>query len=627
MPSKKDKIILGAAGAVGAGIMSWRAFFPWIGYDLKMIKHGKRAGGRIMKDIQNQRYLINMFEEAVEKYPKKPFIIFEDRVYTYEFVNEQTNRVANIAAQWGFKIGECVALMIENEPAFIWTFLGLQKLGIAVAFINFHIRGDPLVHTLRACEAKVLIIGQGDYILPKVEEVRGQLGDLPLYVQGQNLLLGAGYVAWDELMRTTLPVPMCRSVRAGMTPTTPCCYIFTSGTTGLPKPVIITQVKSISISKFFQLFDYLPTDIVYTCTPLYHSAAGGLGLMNTIDQGATMVLSRKFSASHFFEDIRKHNVTVVQYIGELCRYVLAVPKTPLDSKHCVRVAVGNGLRADIWDNFKTRFNIPNICEFFGATEGTVAVMNLSNRTGACGRFSPLINKLDPTPKVLVKVDVDTGEVIRNKQGFCIPVAIGEPGLLLGSIPPIYADLKFYKGNKEVNEKKILRNVLREGDMFFNFGDLLSLDKDYFVYFRDRVGDTFRWKGENVATFEVSNVLSKLPIIHDANVYGVEIPGSEGRAGMAAIHLEDDKEPTAAILKDIFQHCKESLPSYARPLFLRFPKEAAITVTMKQQKTEFRKDGFHPQNIPDPLFYYNEPAGTYSPLTMDNIQQFLTKSRL
>ncbi|XP_052795945.1 long-chain fatty acid transport protein 2-like [Mya arenaria] len=626
MPTKKDKLILGTAGAVGAGILSWRAFFPWIGYDLRMMKNGGNAGKKLMADQVNKRFLINMFEEAVEKYPKKPFIIFEDRIYTYEFVDQQTNRVANIAAKWGLKVGDCVAIMIENEPAFIWTFLGLQKLGIAVAFINFHIRGQPLIHTLKASEAKALIIGAGDYILPKIEEVRGELGDLPIFIQGQPLMVGPAYTSWDDLMLSAHPVPLCRTARAGMDLPTPCCYIFTSGTTGLPKPAIISQAKAIGMSKFFQLFYFKPSDIVYTVTPLYHSAAG-VGLMSTLDQGATMVLRRKFSAQHFFEDVRRHNVTVLQYIGELCRYLLAVPESPLDSKHCCRVAVGNGLRSDIWEKFKNRYKIPQICEFFGATEGTVSMMNLSNRTGSCGRFSPLLNKLDPTPKLLVKVDVDTGDAIRNKKGLCIPVATGETGLLLGTIPPNYQNLQFYKGGREINEKKVLRNVVKEGDAFFNFGDLLSVDKDYFVYFRDRVGDTFRWKGENVATYEVSNILTKLSCIHDANVYGVEVPGSEGRAGMAAIHLEGNMQLTPKVLKDIFNHCKENLPNYSRPLFIRFPKEESVTVTHKQQKTQLRKDGFHPENIDDPLFYYNEAAGTYTPLTLDNFQSFLTKSRL
>jgi len=627
MPRKRDKILLGAAGAIGAGLLSWRTFFPWIGYDLTMMKHGKKASQQIMHDVETNRFLINMFEEAVSKHPDKPFVIFEDRVYTYKFMDEQANRTANIALQWGLQVGDCVGIMLENEPAFIWTFLGLQKLGIAVAFINFHIKGAPLIHVVKACEAKVLIIGNGSQIVQNVEEIRGELAGIPLYVMGPNLMLGEGYQPWDELMRTTLSVLVCRSLRDKMTMAHPCCYIFTSGTTGLPKPAIISNAKAVSISKFFQLISFTSSDILYTTTPLYHSAAGGLGLMNTLDTGATMILRRKFSSHHFFEDVRRHNVTVIQYIGELCRYLLQVPENPLDGKHKVRAAVGNGLRSDIWAKFKQRYNIPNIFEFFGATEGTTAFMNLSNRLGACGRYSPLLSKLDPTPKLLIKCDPDTGEAVRDSNGHCISVKIGEPGLLLGAVPLQFANLQFYKGGKEVNENKILRNVLKEGDVYFNFGDLLALDKDYFVYFKDRVGDTFRWKGENVATYEVSNILTQMECVHDANVYGVEIPGSEGRAGMVAIHLEDNVQLSPGVLQDIFHHCQESLPSYARPVFLRFPTEVAITTTMKQQKTNLRKEGFDPESISDPLFYYDQQRKTYSPLTVESYPEFIVKSKL
>ncbi|KAL4227803.1 hypothetical protein ACF0H5_013240 [Mactra antiquata] len=627
MASKRDKVLLGVAGAVGAGVVSWRTLFPWIGYDLTMMKYGSKAGKGMLHDNTTGRYLIEMFEENVAKHPKKPFVIFEDRVYTYDFMDAQANRVANIAASWNLKFNSCVAIMIENEPSFIWTFLGLQKLGIAVAFINFHIKGAPLVHTLKACEAEALILGSQDAIFEHVNEIKQDIGDIPVYVQGNRQCMGPGYQLWDEIMSATYPVNVCKSMRAGMNGTSTCCFIFTSGTTGLPKPAIISQSKAIGICKFMMLVQISPDDIVYTSTPLYHSAAGGLGLMCVIDQGATMVLARKFSANRYFEDVRKHKCTVIQYIGELCRYVLSVPESPLDSKHNVRCAVGNGLRPDIWMEFKTRFNIPHIYEFFGATEGTIAAVNLSNRVGACGRFSPILNRLDPTKRLLVKVDVDTGEPYRNKMGHCVPVDFNEPGLLLGGIPENYKNLQFYKGGKEVNEKKLLRDVLQKGDCYFNFGDLLMIDKDYFLYFKDRVGDTFRWKGENVATYEVSNVLSKLDIIHDANVYGVQIPGSEGRAGMAAVHLENNQEITPKVLQDIYRHCEDSLPSYARPVFLRFPKEQAITVTYKQQKTHLRKEGFDPTKIEDPLYYYDKAGKTYSPLTVDNYGQFLTTSKL
>ncbi|KAL3865941.1 hypothetical protein ACJMK2_043286 [Sinanodonta woodiana] len=626
MTSKVAKRLdLGTIGLEGSSVVELKKKFAWIEEDLICLRQGQKAGIRIQHDVDNERYLIRMFEEDVARVPQKAFILFEDRVYTYEYVDQQANKVAHVVSQWNLQMGDTVAMMMVNEPAFVWTFLGLQKLGIAAAFINYNVRQKSLLHTVRACEAKALILGHGEQIFHAVEEIKSDLGDLPIYLHGL-VKPGSGYLSWDEAMERALPVPVYIKSRPKLTMTMPCCYIFTSGTTGLPKPAIITQSRAIGISKFFQLCDFCENDIVYITTPLYHSAASGIAMMAVIDQGATMALRRKFSASHYWEDVRKYDVTVIQYIGELCRYLLAVPEHPDDGKSRVRAAIGNGLRVDIWEKFVKRFNVPKIYEYFGATEGTAAFMNLSNKIGACGRLSPFLNMLDPTPKYLVKC-TDSGVPVRDKSGRCVPVKIGEPGLLIAAVPARYQTLDFYKGGKDINEKKVIRNVFEDGDVYFNFGDLLMLDKDYFTYFVDRVGDTFRWKGENVSTNEVSNVLNALDIIHDANVYGVEIPGKDGRAGMAAIHLEKNLPINEKILKEIYNHCEKNLPHYAQPVFLRFPPEMSVTVTFKQLKTEFVKDGFNPHCISDPLFYADDRKKTYSPLTKDSYSQFLAQSKL
>ncbi|KAL3865946.1 hypothetical protein ACJMK2_043290 [Sinanodonta woodiana] len=627
MSKNREKLLYGAAGVVGSSILAWRTLFPWIGYDIQYLKRSVEVGKYVMKNITSGRYLIDMFEDDVQNYPTKPFIVFEDRVYTYEFMDQQANRVASVASQWKLKVGETVAIMITNEPAFIWTFLGLQKLGIAVAFINFNIRKKPLVHSIRVCEAKVLIVGQGDDLLQAAEEIRLELEDVPIFIQGTSLLQGQSYTSFDELMQHAVPAGVCKAVRAGVHPLTPCCYIFTSGTTGLPKPCIISQTKAVALSALLILVKFSDKDIVYTPLPLYHSAGGGIGLLGTIGTGATLVLRRKFSAHHFWEDCRKYNVTIAQYIGELCRYLLAVPEHPVDGEHCVRVMIGNGLRMDIWERFQSRFKVPNICEFFGATEGTTAIMNVSNRVGSCGRVSPFINLFDPVKKYIVKFDVIRDEPIRDKDGHCILVKPGETGLLLATIPPQILQAGFYKGSKEMNEKRIIRNVFKDGDVFFCYGDLLQIDNDYFAYFKDRLGDTFRWKGENVSTYEVADVMTGLDFIHDANVYGVEIPGTDGRAGMAAIHLVDGTPISDDILKMIFNHCVKNLPFYAQPVFLRFPKDHTLTLTFKQHKVELVKEGYDPDIVTDPLFFRDDVNQTYSPLTKESFIQFRSKSKL
>ncbi|KAL3865944.1 hypothetical protein ACJMK2_043288 [Sinanodonta woodiana] len=626
MQNKRSKLTYGAAGVAGFSILAWRTLFPWIGHDIQFLKMALKAKRHIVTNTKNGKYIIDMFEEDVQKYPAKPFIVFEDRVYTYEFMDQQANRVASVASKWELKVGDTVAIMIMNEPAFIWTFLGLQKLGIAAALVNFNIRMKPLVHSIKVCGAKILIVGQGDEILQAVEDIRSDLKDLPIIVQGASLL-SQGYIRFDELMQQTVPAGVCKGVRTNVTPLTPCCYIFTSGTTGLPKPCIISQSKAIGISSFLLLVNYTEKDIVYNPLPLYHASSVGVGLMGTIGSGATMVLRGKFSARHFWEDCRKYNVTIAQYIGELCRYLLAVPESPEDGKHCIRVMVGNGLRQDIWEKFQSRFKVPNICEFFGATEGTTSIMNVSNRVGSCGRLSPFINLVDPVKKYVVKFDATDGEPVRDRYGRCIVVKPGETGLLLTTIPPEYLEVGFYKGSNDINEKKIIRNVFKDGDAFFSFGDLIMIDNDYFAYFKDRLGDTFRWKGENVSTYEVADVMTGLDFIHDVNVYGVEIPGADGRAGMAAVHLTDGTPVSNDVLKMIFNHCMKNLPIYAQPVFLRFPKDQSLTLTFKQRKVELVNEGYNPDIINDPLFFRDEVNQTYSTLTKENYSQFKIKSKL
>jgi solute carrier family 27 fatty acid transporter 6 len=273
-----------------------------------------------------------------------------------------------------------------------------------------------------------------------------------------------------------------------------------------------------------------------------------------------------------------------------------------------------------------RFKIPLIAEFFGSTEGVTLLLNVSNVPGAIGRLSPLINKLDADPKVLVKFDYATAEPIRDKNGRCIKVAIGEPGLFLAKVPDnLVVDGKFsvYRSSSEANEKKLVRNAFQDGDIYFNYGDVFSLDKDYFVYFQDRIGDTFRWKGENVSTTELANIISSLEFIEDANVYGVKIPGSEGRAGMTALTLMTGQKLGPKELKELYDHVCQELPTYARPLFVRLLDQAVITGTFKQQKVALADEGYDLVKVKDPLYFLDTENGTYSSLTTKDLAKFLT----
>ncbi|CAG5120147.1 unnamed protein product, partial [Candidula unifasciata] len=393
-----------------------------------------------------------------------------------------------------------------------------------------------------------------------------------------------------------------------------------------PKPALISHRRICRSSSNYQCLTSLKQeDRYYVALPLFHSAAG-FALGAIIQTGATIVLKKKFSASQFWPDCRRHKVTVIHYIGELFRYLIAQPPNKLDAEHNIRVAIGGGLRKDIWLEVAKRFKIPLIADTYGSTEGVTWTFNLSNKPGALGRLSPLLNKLQPNAKALVQFDYALAIPIRDKDGRCIKVGVGEPGLFIGKVPDNLVQngqFKMYLSSPEANEAKLVRDAFEPGDIYMNFGDVMVLDKDYFLYFQDRIGDTFRWKGENVSTTEVSNVITALEFVQDANVYGVEVPGKEGRAGMVALTLNEGHKLGPKELKELYEHVCQELPSYARPIFVRHLENAVVTSTLKQQKFGLVKEGFDLSKVKDPLYYLDIEKRTYSPLSASDLSKFLS----
>ncbi|NP_001303617.1 long-chain fatty acid transport protein 3 isoform 2 [Mus musculus] len=387
-----------------------------------------------------------------------------------------------------------------------------------------------------------------------------------------------------------------------------CLYIFTSGTTGLPKAARISHLKVLQCQGFYHLCGVHQEDVIYLALPLYHMSGSLLGIVGCLGIGATVVLKPKFSASQFWDDCQKHRVTVFQYIGELCRYLVNQPPSKAECDHKVRLAVGSGLRPDTWERFLRRFGPLQILETYGMTEGNVATFNYTGRQGAVGRASWLYKHIFPFS--LIRYDVMTGEPIRNAQGHCMTTSPGEPGLL---VAPVSQQSPFlgYAGAPELAKDKLLKDVFWSGDVFFNTGDLLVCDEQGFLHFHDRTGDTFRWKGENVATTEVAEVLETLDFLQEVNIYGVTVPGHEGRAGMAALAL---RPPQALNLVQLYSHVSENLPPYARPRFLRLQESLATTETFKQQKVRMANEGFDPSVLSDPLYVLDQDIGAYLPLT-------------
>ncbi|KAL4227516.1 hypothetical protein ACF0H5_012960 [Mactra antiquata] len=392
---------------------------------------------------------------------------------------------------------------------------------------------------------------------------------------------------------------------------------------GLPKAAVVSQKKLMSAYMIGASASITSNDTIYVSLPLYHSSALVVGLGCTILTDSTIALARKFSKSNFFKDVRKYEATVILYIGELCRYLLTNEKSELDKQHKIRLAVGNGLRQDIFEEFQTRFGIQDIVEFYASTEGALGFINLFNMTGACGRSSPFLQKFLPCQ--FCKWDVENECLVRDKNGLCVPVKQGEPGLLLVQLNKMQV-FDGYKGNKKMSTSKIVCDVRKKGDQYFNSGDLLSFDQSYFVYFNDRLGDTFRWKGENVSTTEISNLLTEISFIVDACVYGVSIPGCDGKAGMATLLMDSGcKQVTSEELKAIYDYCQQTLPVYAIPMFLRFKwGELDMTSTIKQSKVKLKQEGFDLNMIDDPLYFFDRSSKSYCSVTMETYSDIMSQ---
>ncbi|XP_047625400.1 long-chain fatty acid transport protein 2 [Phacochoerus africanus] len=583
-------------------------FFEDLNYFLKV--------ARVTRQIRSYRQrrpvhtILNAFLDRARQTPRKPFLLFQDETLTYAQVDRRSNQVARaLRDHLGLRQGDCVAVFMGNEPAYVWLWLGLAKLGCAMACLNYNIRGKSLLHCFQCCGAKVLLASPD--LQAAIEEVLPSLkkDDVAIYYMSRSSNTDGVDSFLDKVDEvSTEPIP--ESWRSEVTFSTPALYIYTSGTTGLPKAAMINHLRIWYGTGLAIASGVKEDDVIYTTLPLYHSAALMVGLHGCIVSGATFVLRTKFSASHFWDDCRKYKVTVIQYIGELLRYLCNSPQKPNDRDHKVRMAVGNGLRADVWREFIKRFGDMLIYEFYASTEGNIGFMNYTRKTGAVGRVNYLQKKV--VTYELIKYDVEKDEPVRDENGYCIKVPKGEVGLLVCKITNL-TPFNGYAGGKTQTEKKKLRDVFKKGDIYFNSGDLLMIDHENFIYFHDRVGDTFRWKGENVATTEVADVVGMVDFVQEVNVYGVSVPGHEGRIGMASIKMKENHEFDG---KKLFKHVADYLPNYARPRFLRIQDTIEITGTFKHRKVTLVEEGFNPAVIKDALYFLDDKAETYVPMTED-----------
>ena len=536
-------------------------------------------------DPEDSGSLAHLFQDTTEKFSERPFLYFEDEMWTYGHTNKAANSMARYLVSTGVKHGDRVVLFMENRPSFLISLLALNKIGAIAVLINTSLTGDPLIHCINSSDAVKCIVG-AERASP-LEDVLNQI----------NITKQEDFLWVEDTAQYSLPdwaidlkaqldlsdddnLEETNSVRVKDV----ACYIFTSGTTGVPKAAICPNQKLMAASVNIKMAGYRinETDCMHNSLPLYHSTGLMLGICAVIQAGASTFIKRKFSASSFWDEVQKYNTTALVYIGELCRYLANTEPTSAEQNNPLQVMVGNGLRPDVWDIFKERFGVDRIVEIYGASEGNALFMNLLNKDKTIGMTNAQV--------ALIEYDVAEDKIIKNEDGTCKKIINHDPGLLIVFISPN----SVFNGytDAQATEKKILRNVFEKGDAWFNTGDLIkTVDVGYALgkthyQFVDRVGDTFRWKSENVSTNEVGEILNGFKDVNMSNVYGVEIPGCEGRAGMAAFSLEDASSFDWQAFSD---YVEKSLPKYARPLFIRIIEEMDTTGTFKLKKNDLRNE--------------------------------------
>ncbi|XP_047987565.1 long-chain fatty acid transport protein 4-like [Leguminivora glycinivorella] len=565
------------------------------------------------------------FHETVARHPNKPCFLHQDEVWTFKEVEDFSLRVTAVLKAQGVKKGGVVGILMSNCPQLPSIWLGAGRLGAVCPLINTNQRGNALIHSVNVANCDVIIFSE-EY-QTAIQEVVGQLSPSlklfkfvhrPLNTANVEVKSSGDQVAdLTVLLETTPPAPWTLADADGFHGKL--LYIYTSGTTGLPKAAVISSSRFVFMAAgIHYLSGITPSDIVYCPLPLYHTAGGVISVGQALLFGCTVAVKHKFSASQYFPDCIKYKATVAHYIGEMCRYVLATPPAPTDKQHSVRTIFGNGMRPQIWNDFVTRFNIKHVAEFYGATEGNANIVNIDSKPGAIGFVSRIIPKVYPI--AIIKVDQETGEPIRDANGLCQLAQPEEPGVFIGKISPNNPARAFLGYvDKSASDKKIVRDVFSKGDTAFISGDILVADELGYLYFRDRTGDTFRWRGENVSTTEVEAAVSRVAEQRDAVVYGVEVPNTEGRAGMCGIVDVNRTLDLDQLAKDL----AKDLPPYARPIFMRVMASMDMTGTFKMKKTDLQKEGFDPALVKkDKLYYLDSKLGRYLPLGAEEYEKIV-----
>ena len=549
--------------------------------------------------------------QLADRFGDAPALVGADSALSYRTLAATCNRYARWGLARGLSPGDVVCLVMANCPDYMAIWLGLSAIGVTVALINTNLRGELLAHSLNLVSPRYVIAGAS--LAAAVSELQARLGaGVGCGVAGAGVAAAgasaAGLPPLDPAIDALSGEPLRDAEARPPSLGDRALCIYTSGTTGLPKAANVSHFRLMQWSHWFAgLIDVRPADRMYDCLPMYHSVGGVVATGATLVGGGAVVLRERFSASGFWQDVVAERCTLFQYIGELCRYLLNNPYQSDESRHALRLACGNGLRGDVWTAFQQRFRVPEILEYYAATEGNFSLYNCEGRVGAIGRIPPFLSHR--VPVALVRFDVEAAAPARDAAGRCTRCAVGEVGEALGEILAASGASRF-EGytDPQASGKKVLRDVFSPGDAWYRTGDLMRQDEHGFFYFVDRVGDTFRWKGENVSTTEVAGVIGSCPGITDVAVYGVAVPGADGRAGMAALVVDHDFD-----LSGLRRALAERLPAYARPVFLRIVPAIELTGTFKLRKQELALEGYDLQRIRDALYVDDAARGQYLPL--------------
>jgi fatty-acyl-CoA synthase len=582
-------------------------FFAKLKDEINFLALARKTNVWIEELTPNHNVLIaDDWERICDQNGTRPAIIYENKTLSYSQLDHLANRYANWAFDIGLRAGDVVAIFMQNHPDYIACWYGLAKIGIVSALINQNLIGSQLLHSVSVAKAKAVIVD--DELAPIWASIAHELPDVAGFARFGTPIDGLNDL--DRALNAQSNRRPNRIHRSALIGKDPCLYLYTSGTTGSPKAAVISQSRVQGMSRVFIAGSGANRDDkVYISLPLYHGTGGICAVGLALNTGGCIVLRKRFSATQFWPDIVNYKCTIFVYIGEMFRYLVTQDPIDLETKHSLKSCFGNGLRPEVWERAQARYKIPKIMEFYGSTEGNVFLTNLTGRKGAIGRKPKYLEKKINIS--LVKFDIENEVPIRDENGLCIFCGPEEVGEAIGRLDPNDPRGQFdgYANDAEATNKKILRNVKTQGDKYFRTGDLMRQDKDGYFYFVDRIGDTYRWKSENVSTADVGSALGTFDGIIEANAYGVNVPHHEGRAGMAVIVADKPIEYDALLL-----HLKAQLPNYALPLFLRLKKEVETTATFKYKKIDLVSDGFDPNKNSDEILWLNPKLQKYEKLT-------------